>query len=151
MTISYTILNHDLAEPVADLINFCFPDMTDEDRYVPEDLILMADIFAEGAIVALKEPRKVVVGFGAGIFTDLDWRNLPERESEILGDFCIHNHDPNGRFYYGSEFCVHPNYRRQRIGRKIYDLRKEVIVRNKKWGFFAASVLQGYSLSLIHI
>ena len=64
MEIIYTTLSHDLAEPVAYLINSCFPDMTDDDRYVPEDLELMADLFAEGSIVALTENQKVVVGFG---------------------------------------------------------------------------------------
>ncbi len=145
MEIRYTTLTYDLAEPVAYLINSCFPDMTDDDRYVPEDLELMADIFAEGSIVALLGGKQeVVVGFGTGIFTDLDWRNLPETESEVLGELCVKNHDPAGKFYYGSEFCVHPDFRCQKIGRNIYDRRKEVVVRNKKVGFFAASVLQGY-------
>lgn len=146
MEIRYTTLSHDLAEPVANLINSCFPDMTDDDRYVPEDLELMADLFAEGSIVALLTGRReVVVGFGTGIFTNLDWRNLPETESEVLGELCVMNHDPDGHFYYGSEFCVHPDFRCKKIGRNIYDRRKEVVIKNKKSGFYAASVLQGYA------
>ena len=145
MEIIYTTLSHDLAEPVAYLINSCFPDMTDDDRYVPEDLELMTDLFAEGSIVALTENQKVVVGFGTGIFTDFDPDNMPSTESEILGHLCVGNHNPDGQYYYGSEFCVHPDFRCNRIGRNIYDRRKEVVVRNNKKGFYAASVLQSYS------
>ena len=145
MEITYTTLTYELAEPVANLINSCFPDMTDDDRYVPEDLELMADLFAEGSIVALGGSRQIVVGFGTGIFTDFDTDNMPVEESEVLGHLCVGNHDPAGDFYYGSEFCVHPDYRCQRIGRNIYDKRKEVIVKNNKKGFYAASVLQGYT------
>ncbi|MEM8863195.1 MAG: GNAT family N-acetyltransferase, partial [Chloroflexota bacterium] len=143
MAITCTTLTKKYAQKAADLINICFPAMPD-DRYFEEELVMMADVFAEGSIIAINEANDQVVGFGTGLFLDVDWRNLPETENEMLGEHGLANHNPKGKFYYGTEFCVHPDFRSQGIGRRIYDQRKEVAVRNNKLGFFAASVLQGY-------
>lgn len=144
MSIIYKTLTHEYAQNAAELINICFPHMPDEDRYLEEDLIEMVEVFPNGTVLAINDDSQKVVGFGTGVFIDIDWRSLPETEKKLLGDYGMANHDPQGKFYYGSEFCVHPDFRGQGIGRKIYDYRKEVVVRSNKLGFFAASVLQGY-------
>ncbi|MEM9774293.1 MAG: GNAT family N-acetyltransferase [Chloroflexota bacterium] len=144
MAIIYTNLTKELAQQVDDLTALCFPDMPDDDRYVYEELMVMSDVFPEGAIVAINNTNNHVIGFGTGIMTDIAVDNIPPREHDILGDFGVKNHDMNGRFYFGSEFCVHPDYRGQGIGRRIYDHRKELVVKTNKLGFFAATVLQGY-------
>ncbi|MEM9774292.1 MAG: GNAT family N-acetyltransferase [Chloroflexota bacterium] len=144
MPIIFKNLTKELAPKVDNLSSLCFPGMPNDERYLEEDLVIMAELFPEGSIVAINEFNQNVVGFGAGIFIDLDWRKLPDTEEELLGDNGLANHNPNGKFYFGAEFCVHPDYRGQGIGRKIYDHRKEIVVRNNKFGFFAASVLQGY-------
>ncbi|MEM9774294.1 MAG: GNAT family N-acetyltransferase [Chloroflexota bacterium] len=144
MAIIFTNLNKGLAKQVDELTEICFPDMPDDNRYVYEELLVMSDVFPEGAIVALDDKNNRVVGFGTGIFTDIDHRNMPAREHDILGDYGVKNHTMKGSFYFGSEFCVHPDFRGQGIGRKIYDHRKEVVVRNNKIGFFAPAALQGF-------
>ena len=141
--ITYTTITHQLAPAVADLVDLCFPDMPEIDKYTTEDLEEMAEIFQEGTIVALAGNK--VVGMGTGIFVDLDFDNLPETENQLLEVDGESAHNPNGAYYYGSDFCVHPEYRGQRIGRGIYDRRKEVVTNNNKVGFAAAAVLPGYA------
>ena len=51
--ITYTILNKQLCQPVATLLEICFPDMPPENRYNTQELEEMTDIFPEGTIVAL--------------------------------------------------------------------------------------------------
>ena len=117
--------------------------MPEIDKYSREDLEEMAEVFPEGTIVALAGEE--VVGKGTGIFVDLDFDNLPETENQLLevdGEFA---HNPDGDYYYGSDFCVHPDYRGRRIGRNIYDRRKKVVTRNSKVGFAAAAVLPGFA------
>ncbi len=140
--ITYTIINQALCKPVADLVDICFPDMPDIDKYGEEDLEEMAEVFPEGTIIALDGDRPV--GMGTGIFVNLDFDNLPLTENELLEIDGQSAHDPQGDFYYGSDFCVHPDYRGQRIGRGIYDRRKAVVVKHSKVGFAAAAVLPGY-------
>ena len=140
--ITYTTISQELCQPVADLVDLCFPDMPPVDKYNAEDLAEMVEFFPEGTIIALAEGKPV--GMGTGIFTDLDFDNLPPTENELLevdGEFA---HDPNGDYYYGSDFCVHPDFRGRGIGRGIYDRRKAVVTNNGKMGFAAAAVLPGY-------
>lgn len=141
--ITYTTITHQLAPAVAELVDLCFPDMPAIDKYSQEDLEEMAEVFPEGTIIALAGEK--VVGMGTGIFVDIDFNNLPETENQLLevdGEFA---HDPDGGYYYGSDFCVHPGYRGRGIGRGIYDRRKAVITNNNKVGFVAAAVLPGYA------
>ncbi|MFK7800281.1 MAG: GNAT family N-acetyltransferase [Anaerolineae bacterium] len=141
--ITYTTINHDLCQPVADLVDICFPDMPDIDKYDREDLEIMADRFSEGTIVALS--GETVVGMGTGIFTDIDFDNMPPTENDLLSVDGKFAHNPDGDYYYGSDFCVHPEYRGRGIGRGIYDRRKAVAIRHNKVGFAAAAVLPGYA------
>ncbi|MEM9774295.1 MAG: GNAT family N-acetyltransferase [Chloroflexota bacterium] len=140
--ITFTTITAQLCKPVAELVDMCFPDMPSIDKYSEEDLLKMNQTFPEGTIIALD--GEMPVGMGTGIFTDLDFDNLPPTEHHLLEVNDESAHDPDGDYYYGSDFCVHPNYRKQGIGREIYNHRKAVVIRHKKVGFAAAAVLPGY-------
>ena len=141
--ITYTILDKSLSVRVAAMLKVCFPDMLPIDQYSSEELDEMAEVFPEGTIVALDEDR--VVGMGTGVFLDLDFDDLPPTENELLDDEDGEmRHEVDGAFYYGSDFAVHPDYRRMGIGRNIYQRRKAVVTRNNRKGFAAAAVLPGY-------
>jgi GNAT superfamily N-acetyltransferase len=45
---------------------------------------------------------------------------------EITGDYTFSTHDANGDVLYGIEMFVHPDYRGLRLGRRLYDARKEL-------------------------
>ncbi len=118
--------------------------MPPDEQYNVRELIEMAQIFPEGTIIALD--GEAVVGMGTGIFTNLDLDNLPPTENAILYSADGRNlHDWNGRYYFGSDMAVHPEYRGRRIGREIYNRRKAVIQKYNKLGFVAAAVLPGYA------
>ena len=142
--INYTTLDWEHCKKVADLLAICFPDMPIEDQYTQEELEEVAEVFPEGTIVALHGEQ--VVGMGTGIFTDLNFEQLPMTENELLyKDNEVINHDSNGDYYYGSDMAVHPQFRGRGIGRQIYNRRKAVVTDNNKLGFAAAAVLPGYS------
>ena len=114
------------------------------DQYTARELRELTRIFPEGTVIALD--GDTVVGMGTGIFTNLELDNLPLSEDEVLYALDGRNlHDWNGRYYFGSDMAVHPNYRGRGIGRGIYDRRKAVIQKYNKEGFVAAAVLPGYS------
>ncbi len=144
MQLTYTTLTKALCRPVAELIAICFPDMPPSDQYSEEDLLQMADIFPAGTIVVLNDDQ--VIGMGTGIFTNIDFDNLPPTEHEILYTADGENlHDDDGDFYYGSDIAVHPDYRGRGIAREIYNRRKALVINLDRKGFVAAGVLPGYA------
>lgn len=140
--ISYGILTRALCPAVEELLEICFPDMPPEDQYDVEDLLEMADIFPEGTIVAQDGER--VIGMGTGIFLTFDFYDLPPTENDLLYQDGRTTHDPDGRYYYGGDMAVHPDFRGRRIGRAIYDRRKALVRSANREGFAAAGVLPGY-------
>ena len=111
-------------------------------RWDPEDLEEMIDIFQEGSMVALDGEN--VVGIGMGIFADFDFDNIPETEEDIIYPNDSIYHNPNGAYYYGTDLAVDSNYRGRRIARRLYEMRKEVVVRHNRRGFIAAAALPGF-------
>ncbi|HMO39781.1 MAG TPA: bifunctional GNAT family N-acetyltransferase/carbon-nitrogen hydrolase family protein [Saprospiraceae bacterium] len=45
---------------------------------------------------------------------------------QVTGNYSFNTHDPNGDVLYGIDVFVHPNYRGMRLGRRLYDARKEL-------------------------
>jgi GNAT superfamily N-acetyltransferase len=141
--IIYTQLTEALAKPVEELIHICFTgDMPEEDQYNERELIELAQLFPEGNYVALAGER--VIGIGTGIFTDIDFDDLPPTEYDLLYTDERNNHDPNGSYYFGSDLAVHPEFRGQGIARGLYERRKGAVLKFNKKGFAAAAVLPGY-------
>ena len=142
--IRYTPITYELCKPVAQLLELCFPDMPEEDQYSAEELEGMVELFPMGTPIVLDGERPI--GMGTGIFTDLDFDNMPATENELLydeDDVCRHN--PDGAYYFGSDIAVHPDYRGRGIARQIYNWRKQQVIDHNKRGFAAAAVLPGYA------
>lgn len=147
-TIQYIPITAQLCEPVAELLQICFPHLPKESIYAAHELEELADIYPEGTIVALDGER--VVGMGAGIMVHLDFNEFPKTEHALLydeQDVC--RHDMQGQYYFGSELGVHPDYRGRGIARQIYNRRKAEVTKHNKKGFIAAAVLPGYT-NFIH-
>lgn len=141
--ISYTIISTDLCKRVAELVAICFPTMPVEDQYTEEDLQEMVELFPEGTIVAMHGDK--AVGMGTGILCDVDFDNLPDKEHWILyTPDEVAKHNTNGDYYYGSDICVHPDYRGRGIAKELYKRRKAIVTDGNKLGFVAAAVLPGY-------
>ena len=45
---------------------------------------------------------------------------------QVVGDGTLKNHDPDGDYLYGIDVFVDPEYREMRLGRRLYDARKEL-------------------------
>ena len=142
--IRYVSLEKSLCQGVADLVQLCFPDMPLRDQYTADELEEIAQIYPEGTVVALDGKRPI--GMGTGIFTDIDFANLPLLEDDLLYDEQERlRHDWQGDYYYGSDIAVHPAYRGRGIARKMYEWRKKQVTDHHKKGFVAAAVLPGFA------
>ena len=134
-------------EPI--LQKICLPNTPPEYHFDEKDVAEMARIFPEGAFVVLDGEK--VVGLGAGIFLDFDFEHTQLTLYELTGESACKNHNPDGAYYYGTDITVHPDYRRRGIGKRLYELRKEVVRRYNKKGIIAGGMLPGFVDHKAHI
>ncbi|RME63878.1 MAG: GNAT family N-acetyltransferase [Alphaproteobacteria bacterium] len=83
--------------------------------------------FPEGQI-GIEEGGRIVAAAFAVI---VDYRRFSGRHSyeQVTAGERMTTHDPNGDALYGIEVFVHPDYRAMRLGRRLYDARKELCYR----------------------
>ncbi|NNL84169.1 MAG: GNAT family N-acetyltransferase [Myxococcales bacterium] len=135
-------LTRELAPQCAALELAAFPS-TDPSVLISEaDMRAYADTFPGGFFVVLDGDRAIAQG--AGIYVDFDFDHPQHTIAEVTGTHQCGHHDPAGAWYYGTDIVVHPDYRRRGIGRWLYDLRKELVVRDRKRGIIAGGYLAGF-------
>ncbi len=139
----YENLRREFAAACADLELRSFPTADPRDLLSKEDIEAYSETFPEGFFVCLDGDR--VVGQGAGILLDFDFTNYQHTIADITGEHQCGNHDPAGRWYYGTDLAVDPEYRRRGIGATMYDLRKDLVARLGKNGIIAGGHLHGFS------
>jgi ribosomal protein S18 acetylase RimI-like enzyme len=140
--LTYVNIRPEHGPAVAELQGICFPYTPPEYYFTAEDVVQMAKIFPAGHFAVLDDDR--LVGFGAGIFLNFDFEHTQHSLEEIAGPGGYENHNPDGEYYYGTDISVHPDYRRRGIGRRLYQLRKEVARQFNRKGIIAGGVLPGY-------
>ena len=139
----YVELRDDLAPQCAALELHAFPHAAPTDLLSEEDFRVYAKTFSEGFFVCLDGER--VVGQSGGIFLDFDFAQPQHTIAEITGAHQCANHNPDGAWYYGTDMLVHADYRRRGIGRRLYELRKELVRRFKKRGIIAGAHMPGFA------
>jgi GNAT superfamily N-acetyltransferase len=142
MSLTITNLRPEHARQLRELQLLCFPDVPPENLFSEDDFVCHANSFPELVFVAIED--ETVVGLGAGIFVDFDFSQPQHTIDSIIGGGKCHNHKEEGAFYYGTDISVHPGYRRRGIGRKLYELRKDVVIRHNRKGIVAGGMLPGY-------
>jgi ribosomal protein S18 acetylase RimI-like enzyme len=80
--------------------------------------------FSDGQIVIKADGK--VVGCALSIIVDYDRFEDEHTYKQITGNYTFSTHDPNGDTLYGIEVFIHPDYRGLRLGRRLYDARKEL-------------------------
>lgn len=128
-------------EQAARMELLCFPTADPDDLLDADDLLGHVEQFPEGIFVALEGDE--VVGMGAGLLVDYDFTDLQHTLQGICGERAS-KHDPNGAWYYGTDISVHPDHQGQGIGRRLYELRKDVVRRLDRSGIIAGGHLPGF-------
>jgi len=80
--------------------------------------------FGEGQFVV--KVNGVVVGCALSLIVDYERFDDEHTYKQITGNYTFNTHDPNGDILYGLEVFIHPDYRGLRLGRRLYDARKEL-------------------------
>ncbi len=80
--------------------------------------------FPEGQIVIKADGK--VVGCALSIIVDYNDFGDIHTYKQITGNYTFSTHNPSGDVLYGVEVFIHPDYRGLRLGRRLYDARKEL-------------------------
>ena len=89
-----------------------------------EELQSHVDRFPEGQICVEYNGR--IVGSSSSLIVDFDEYGAVHSWKEISGDGTIDNHDREGDTLYGIEVVVDPEFRGMKIGRRLYEARKDL-------------------------
>jgi len=80
--------------------------------------------FPEGQFVVIADEK--VVGCALSIIVDYEDYGDNHTYEQITGNYTFSSHNPQGDVLYGIEVFIHPDYRGLRLGRRLYDARKEL-------------------------
>ena len=98
--------------------------------------------FPEGQICIEVDGK--VVGSALSIVVDYEKFGDNHTYSEITGNYSFNTHDDNGNILYGIDVFIHPNYRGLRLGRRLYDARKELCEQLNLRGIIAGGRIPNY-------
>jgi predicted amidohydrolase/GNAT superfamily N-acetyltransferase len=84
----------------------------------------LIDIFPEGQVVI--KINNQIAGCALSIIVDYDNFDDHHTYQEITGNYTFKTHSKDGDVLYGIDVFIMPNYRGLRLGRRLYDYRKEL-------------------------
>ena len=113
------------------------------DEYWEEDHIkTLLDIFPEGQVV-IRVNDKIA---GCELSILLDYENLSGQHTyrEITGNYTFDPHTDEGDILYGIDVFIKPEFRGLRLGRRLYDFRKELCEKRNLRGIAFGGRLPNY-------
>lgn len=98
--------------------------------------------FPEGQICI--EDKGVVVAGALSVIVKYSHYGDKHTYEQIIGKGKFDTHNPDGETLYGVDIFVHPEYRNLRLGRRLYDARKEICENLNLRGIIAGGRIPGY-------
>lgn len=99
-------------------------DTVDDPYWEKYQIKTLIDKFPEGQI-ALKVNRELA-GCILSIVIDEDHFDAHHTYKQVTGNYTFNTHSPTGTILYGIDIFIHPEFRGMRLGRRLYDYRKEL-------------------------
>ena len=99
--------------------------------------------FPEGQLCI--EDKGRLVAAALTIRVDYKKFSVPHRYADLVANGArLIRDDPKGDTLYGIDVMVHPEYRGYRLGRRLYDARKELCIEMNMHGILAGGRISGY-------
>ncbi|TVR74613.1 MAG: GNAT family N-acetyltransferase [Marinilabiliales bacterium] len=103
----------------------------------------LMNLFPQGQICV--EVNGKVVACALSIIVDYSQFGDSHTYEQITGNYRFGTHDPEGDVLYGIDIFVHPGFRNMRLGRRLYDARKELCENLNLRAVIAGGRIPGYS------
>ncbi len=119
---------HEDIPKIVELQKAAFPYMAAEGViWKPEHLASHIKIFPEGQFCV--EYENNIIGSCSSLIIKLVPEHKQHTWKEACGDSFFKNHDSSGDTLYAADISTHPNYRRLGVASKIYQARKDLVIR----------------------
>lgn len=141
--LTYTNIRAEWAEALQHIEHTAFPTADTEDLYWADELRALALEFPDGGVVVLDGDTPVAMGLGIRIH--FDFSHTQHSIRDLVGVDGGTGHVPDGAWYYGTSIAVLPDYRRRGIGKRLYDMRKQICRDLNLAGIVAGGVIPGYA------
>lgn len=100
-------------------------------------------LFPEGQLCIVDNDELVAAALT--IKVKYDRFSNPHRYEELITENRVHSHDDEGDALYGLDVLVHPEFRGYRLGRRLYEARKELCREENLRAILAGGRLPGYA------
>ncbi len=120
-----------------------YSDSTD-DYWEKRDIRRLLKVFPEGQLCVAVNDK--VVALALSIIVDYNKFSDNHTYNQITASETFATHDPDGDVLYGIEMFVHPDYRGMRLGRRLYDTRKELCENLNLRAVMAGGRIPNYSI-----
>ncbi len=110
--------------------------------YTRTEIETLIGRFGEGQICIEDNGKPVAVAFS--IIIDFSLFGNHHTYRQITGNGTFKTHDPEGDYLYGIDVFVDPDYRGMRLGRRLYDARKDLAVNLNLKGILLGGRIPGY-------
>ncbi|HBA33621.1 MAG TPA: hydrolase [Gammaproteobacteria bacterium] len=107
---------------IKEIMDILYPDMGG--AWPEKKFNAQLSAFPEGQICIEDHGKVIAAAFS--LIVDYEKFGDYHTYDEITGDAYLTTHDPRGDVLYGAEVVVHPDYQGMRLGRRLYDARKEL-------------------------
>jgi predicted amidohydrolase/ribosomal protein S18 acetylase RimI-like enzyme len=110
--------------------------------WTEQQLARLIQVFPEGQICIEDKGRAVAIALSVII----DFSLIGDQHSydQIVGNGTFKSHDPDGDYLYGIDVSVDPDYQGMRLGRRLYDARKELTENLNLKGILIGGRISGY-------
>ena len=95
--------------------------------WTEQQIKTLIEKFPEGQVVILVDG--VLAGAAFSIIVDYDKYEHQTTYKEITANYTFESHTPKGDMLYGIDIFISPAFRGLRLGRRLYDYRKELCER----------------------
>lgn len=106
-----------------ELMLTCYPKVEDP-AWEKKHVDTLIDLFPKGQVVVMVDG--VLAGAALSILIKYDRFDEKHTYIEMTANDTFDTHTPDGDTIYGLDMMVHPDYRGLRLGRRMYDYRKEL-------------------------
>lgn len=125
---------------LAEIMALVYPDLGG--AWSEHTIANLIRLFPDGQIAIVDHDR--VVAAALTLRVKYDKFSIPHRYAEIINDKRIPGHSALGDAMYGLDVFVHPDYRGARLGRRLYEARKELCRDLNLRAVLAGGRLPGY-------
>jgi predicted amidohydrolase/ribosomal protein S18 acetylase RimI-like enzyme len=126
---------------LAHLMNLVYPDIGG--AWPKDTLEALIRMFPDGQLCI--EDHDELVAVALTIKVSYDRFSNPHRYEDLITDNQVRSHNPDGDALYGLDVLVHPEYRGYRLGRRLYEARKDLCREENLRAILAGGRLPGYA------